>query len=306
MKFKNNTWLIIASFFAIYIFWGATYLFNKVGVMQEIPPFLWVGIRFVIAGILLFIIAHFSKNTLPSRSEIKNAIIAGILLITLGNGLLVWVLKYVDSGFVAMAFASQPLIILLLMRLLYRKRIQTKSWVGIFLGVLGMYLLINQGSLNILHQQKWVLAVLLCSITAWSLGLIFVSRTKSKNSHNTFYWVSGVQMFSAGSILLLISLLIEKPNFNELNINTDVIVSMLFLIIFGSLIAYLAFNYLLKYVAPHKVSTQALVNPIVAVLLGAIFLKEEFTMQSVIASTILLTGSYFINSTKNEPDYKEK
>ena len=300
MKFKNNTWLIIASFFAIYIFWGATYLFNKVGVMQEIPPFLWVGIRFSIAGILLFIIAHFSKNTLPSRSEIKNGIVAGFLLITLGNGLLVWVLKYIDSGFVAMAFASQPLIILLLMRILYGKRIQTKSWIGIFLGIFGMYLLINQESQNILHQHKLVLVVLLCSITAWSLGLIFVSRTKSKNSRHTFYWISGVQMFSAGSILLLISLLIEKPQFSELTINTEVVVSMLFLIIFGSLIAYLAFNYLLKYVAPHKVSTNALVNPIVAVILGAIFLNEEFTMQSVIASAILLTGSYFINSTKRE------
>ena len=300
MKLKNNTWLIIASFFAIYIFWGATYLFNKVGVIQEIPPFLWVGIRFVIAGILLFIIAHFSKNTLPSKSEIKNAIIAGFLLITLGNGLLVWVLKYIDSGFVAMAFASQPLIVLLLMRILYGTKIQTKSWIGIFLGILGMYLLFNQGSQNMINQHKFVLVVLLCSITAWSLGLIFVSKTKSKNSHHTFYWVSGVQMFSAGSTLLLISFLIEKPQLGELNINKETIISMLYLILFGSLIAYLAFNYLLKYVAPHKVSTQALVNPIVAVILGAIFLNEEFTMQSVIASAILLTGSYFINSTKSQ------
>lgn len=300
MEFKNNTWLIIASFFAIYFFWGATYLFNKVGVIQEIPPFLWVGIRFIIAGILLFIIAHFSKNTLPSQSEIKNAIIAGFLLITLGNGLLVWVLQYIDSGFVAMAFASQPLIVLLLMRILYGKRIQTKSWVGIFLGALGMYLLFNQKSDSILHHHKFVLVILLCSITAWSLGLIFVSRTKSKNSHRTFYWVSGTQMFSAGIILLLISLLIEKPKFSELNINSEVVVSILYLIFFGSLVAYLAFNYLLKYVAPHKVSTNALVNPIVAVILGAIFLNEEFTMQSVIASAILLTGSYFINSTKSE------
>ncbi len=300
MKLKNNTWLIIASFFAIYVFWGATYLFNKVGVMQEIPPFLWVGTRFLIAGILLFIIAHFSKNTLPSRSEIKNGIIAGFLLITLGNGLLVWVLKYIDSGFVAMAFASQPLIVLLLMRILYGKRIQLDSWVGIFLGVLGMYLLIDQGSQNMILHQKLILVVLMCSIIAWSFGLIFVSRTKSKNGHNTFYWVSGVQMFSAGILLLVLSFLIEKPQFSELNINNEVIISMIYLILFGSLVAYLAFNYLLKYVAPDKVSTQALINPIVAVILGTIFLNEEFTKQSVIASTILLTGSYFINSTKNE------
>ena len=203
-----------------------------------------------------------------------------------------------------MAFASHPLIVLLLMRVLYGKRIQSKSWIGIFLGVLGMYLLMNQGSQSILYQQKWVLVVLICSITAWSFGLIFVSKTKTKNSHRTFYWISGVQMFSAGISLILISLLIEKPQFSELNINNEVIISMVYLILFGSLVTYLAFNYLLKYVAPHKVSTQALVNPIVAVILGAVFLNEEFTMQSVIASTILLIGSYFINSTKDESENK--
>ena len=298
MKSKKNTWLIIAAFLAVYIFWGATYLFNKVGVMQQIPPFLWVGVRFAIAGMLLFVIAHFSKNTLPSWFDIKNAIIAGVLLITLGNGLLVWVLKYIDSSFVAMAFASQPLVVLLLMRILYGKRIQSKSWFGISLGILGMYLLVEQGSQNILIQQKLVLIVLLCAITAWSFGLIFISRTKSNNSQNTFYWVTGIQMFSAGLILIVISFIIEKPQFSELNINTKVIVSMVYLVLIGSVVAYLAFNYLLKYVAPDKVSTQALVNPIVAVILGVIFLNEEFTMQSVIASAILLTGSYFINSTK--------
>jgi len=145
MKFKNNTWIIIASFFAIYIFWGATYLFNKVGVMQQIPPFLWVGIRFTIAGILLFIIAHFSKNSLPSKSEIKNGIIAGFLLITLGNGLLVWVLKYIDSGFVAMVFASQPLIILLLIRMFLNSQTYLETNNG--------FILIKISAKNNLHLE---------------------------------------------------------------------------------------------------------------------------------------------------------
>ena len=300
MNFNNNTWLIIAAFFAVYIFWGATYSFNKVGVTQEFPPFLWVGVRFAIAGLLLFIIAYFSKNTLPSRADIKNAIIAGFLLIALGNGLLVWVLQYFDSGFVAMVFASQPLIILLFMRMLYGEKIQSKSWIGIFLGMFGMYLLVDQGPESLIFGQGLVFAVLIAAMISWSLGLIFISRTKSETSKNAFYWISASQMFSAGISLILISLLIEKPQFSELIINTEVVVSMTYLILLGSLVAYLAFNYLLKYVSPDKVSTQALVSPIVAVILGVIFLGEEFTTQSIVASAILLMGSYFINSTKSE------
>ena len=300
MNFNNNTWLIIAAFFAVYIFWGATYSFNKVGVTQEFPPFLWVGVRFAIAGLLLFIIAYFSKNTLPSRADIKNAIIAGFLLIALGNGLLVWVLQYFDSGFVAMVFASQPLIILLFMRMLYGEKIQSKSWIGIFLGMFGMYLLVDQGPESLIFGQGLVFAVLIAAMISWSLGLIFISRTKSETSKNAFYWISASQMFSAGISLILISLLIEKPQFSELIINTEVVVSMTYLILLGSLLAYLAFNYLLKYVSPDKVSTQALVSPIVAVILGVIFLGEEFTTQSIVASAILLMGSYFINSTKSE------
>ncbi len=300
MKSKNNSWLIIAAFLAVYIFWGATYSFNKVGVTQQIPPFLWVGVRFTIAGLLLFIIAYFSKNTLPSRADIKNAIIAGFLLIALGNGLLVWVLQYFDSGFVAMVFASQPLIILLFMRMLYGEKIQSKSWIGIFLGMFGMYLLVDQGPESLIFGQGLVFAVLIAAMISWSLGLIFISRTKSETSKNAFYWISASQMFSAGISLILISLLIEKPQFSELIINTEVVVSMTYLILLGSLLAYLAFNYLLKYVSPDKVSTQALVSPIVAVILGVIFLGEEFTTQSIVASAILLMGSYFINSTKSE------
>ena len=300
METKKNTWVIIAAFISVYIFWGATYLFNKIVVINQIPAFLWVGFRSLIAGMLLFIIAYYSKNKLPSRSDIKNGIIAGFLLITLGNGLLVWTLKYIDSGFVAMSFASQPLIVMLSMWVLYGKKIQLMSWIGIALGASGMYILIEKGGQNINHQNGFVLLVLISAIFSWSMGILFVSRTKSKNSQNTFYWVSGIQMFSAGIILLMMSLIIENPQFSTLNINTEVIVSMVYLVLFGSIAAYLAFNYLLQHVEPDKVSTQALVNPVVAVILGVFYLDEEFNIQSIMASTILLTGTYFINSTNTK------
>ena len=302
MSSNKNFWLIIISFLSVFLFWGSTYLFNKIGV-QVVPPFMWAGIRFTIAGVLLLIIASFSKNKKLQFMDIKNSVIAGILLIVLGNGLLVWALKFIDSGFAAMLFASQPLVVLLLMKALYGTPITTKSWIGIILGVLGMYLLVNRNSLAIPPQGLLLSSLALLS---WSYGMIFVSRNKTENSSHAFYWISGIQMFSAGIFNLLISFFIENTTINTNYLDNKLLFSMTYLVIFGSIIAYLAFNYLLKHVSPNKVSTTALVNPIVAVLLGALFLGEKLTNQSIIASTILLLGVYFIQSDKTSHKFKKK
>ena len=113
--------LIILSFFSIYVIWGSTYLFNKIAV-TELPPLMLASIRFITAGVLIFIIAaSMGKKLRITTKQLINCTIAGFLFLTFGNGGLVWALKYVDSGFAALEISAQPLIVLLMMLLLERK-----------------------------------------------------------------------------------------------------------------------------------------------------------------------------------------
>lgn len=136
---KNSKLLIIAAFFSIYFIWGSTYLFNKIAV-TEIPPLFLGGIRFFTAGVLIMLIARFMNISLKlSKSQFINSVIAAFLFLVYGNGVFVWALKYVDSGFAALLASTQPLFVLFLLRLIDGQKMQRKSVIGVLLGVFGMY-----------------------------------------------------------------------------------------------------------------------------------------------------------------------
>ncbi len=144
MRIPRNKVLVVLAFFAVYVIWGSTYLLNKIAV-SKISPLMLASIRFISAGTLVFGIAFFMKLKLYiTRKQLFNCSIAGFLFLTYGNGVFVWALKYVDSGFAALEASIQPLFVILLMRLLYGNRIYPKSLLGVFLGCLGMYLLVSQ------------------------------------------------------------------------------------------------------------------------------------------------------------------
>ena len=293
----NSKFLIISSFFAIYIIWGSTYLFNKIAV-SEIPPLLLSSTRFICAGFLILIIARIINSNLKiSRKQILNSIIAGFLFLVYGNGVFVWALKYVDSGFAALLASTQPLFVLFLMRLLDGKKMETKSIIGVCLGILGMYLLINQKGVS--SQENSVLGVfmILSCVLSWSYGSVFVSKA---DLHKNYFVSTGYQMLFAGLILLIGSFLFNETWVVPSELSTKAILSMVLLIVFGSIVAFTAFNYLLKVVSPEKVSTSAYVNPIVAMFLGWYILDEKLTPQSILAASILLLGVYFITSRKRK------
>ena len=124
---KNSKLLIISAFFSIYIIWGSTYLFNKIAVTELSPLFL-ASIRFLIAGGLIMIIAKLLKLPIGvTKNQLVNSAIAGFLFLVYGNGVFVWALKYVDTGFAALLASTQPLFVLFLLRLIDGKRLQKKS-----------------------------------------------------------------------------------------------------------------------------------------------------------------------------------
>ena len=295
MSKSQNALLIILAFFAIYVIWGSTYLMNKIAV-HELPPFMLASVRFSVAGILIFVLCKIMGIPLNiTKKQLLNSMIAGFLFLAFGNGFVVWALKYVDSGFAALEIAAQPLVILLLMRILEGKKIQTMSVVGVIIGILGIYLLVSQN--QVISQENSVLGMVMIffCMVSWAYGSLFVAKADLPKN---YFVNTGFQMFTAGIMLMVGSLLIGETWTLPTAWSSPVQYAMLFLIILGSIVAFTAFNYLLKVVSPEKVATSTYVNPIIALLLGWFFLDEQITTQSTIAAIVLLTGVYFINTRK--------
>ena len=147
MNDSKNPILIVIAFFSIYVIWGSTFMFNKIAV-TELPPFMLASVRFLVAGVLIFSIAKIIGLKLSiTKTQLKNTTIAGFLFLTFGNGVVVWALKYVDSGFAALEISAQPLVILLFMKFFEGKKIQPMSIIGVVLGIIGIFLLVSQKEL---------------------------------------------------------------------------------------------------------------------------------------------------------------
>ncbi|UII75794.1 EamA family transporter [Flagellimonas sp. HMM57] len=292
---SSNGALVILAFFAIYVIWGSTYLLNKIAVL-ELPAFMLASFRFITAGLLIFVLAKILgiKITI-TKKQLLNSTIAGFLFLSFGNGVVVWALRYVDTGFAALEISAQPLIILLLMRILQGKKIQPMSVIGVIFGIIGIYLLVSQK--QIISKEGSILGMVMIffCMLSWGYGSLFVAKADLP----TNYFVNtGYQMFTGGIILALMSLGFGESWSSPLVWSVKVQVVMLLLVVFGSILAFTSFNYLLKSVSPEKVATSTYVNPIVALILGWYFLNEQITVQSIFAAIVLLTGVYFINTKK--------
>lgn len=292
---KSNPLLIIVAFFSIYVFWGSTYVMNKLAV-TELDPLMLACIRFTTAGSLIFIIAKCLKLSLKiSKKQLLNCALAGFLFLAYGNGMFVWALQFVDSGFAAIEASLQPLLILVLMRIVDRKPIKLKSVVGIILGIIGIYLLVSQQELTTQDGSVLGMLVIFTCVLSWCIGSVFVSKAELPKN---FFVNTGYQMLLGGFMLGIASVISGESLSFPTTWQTSTQLSLLGLIFFGSIAAFTSFNYLLKVVSTEKVATSAYINPIIAIFLGWYFLDETITTQTLVSAAVLLTGVYFINSSK--------
>ena len=148
MQIKQEQLLIILSFAAIYFIWGSTYLVNWYAI-QDIPPFLMAGSRFLTAGLLLFGFMHLMGSPMPSRKNWWHAFITGSLFLSIGTGGVVWAEQFIDSNVAALLIGGEPLIIVLLMWQLKSKRPKWNGILGVILGMFGMYLLVTCNRINL-------------------------------------------------------------------------------------------------------------------------------------------------------------
>ena len=297
---KSEKGLIIIAFAIIYIVWGSTYLANEYAI-DTIPPWIMAGARFSVAGLLLFLVTWLLKTPFPTRKQFLNTWFLGFLFMSLGIGATVWAQQYVDSGFTALLIAANPLVIVLMLWVLQGVKPTVKSIFGIVLGILGMCLLFSDASIDLSGNALWGIMGILLSIFAWAYGSIIVSKLDLPASKMQR---AALQMFLGGFTLFLVSFFSDDwAKFSISQITPISFYCWLYLIFFGSIAAFTAFNYLLTKVSPEKVSTSTYVNPVIAIILGWWMRDEPLTLQMVLAGLIMLAGVFCINSSKVKKEH---
>lgn len=306
---KKDLIVLIAAFAAVYIFWGSTYLAVKYS-MQTLPPFLMAGARFLVAGLILFVWARFSRDyEAPKVVHWKTAFVVGTFLLLGGNGGVVLAQHFISSSLSALLVATEPLWIVLLSWLWLRTgRPNWKVAVGLLVGFVGVWLLIGgqpgaDETAGGYGQLIGTLAVLAGALS-WATGSIYGLRSPTPKSS---IMTAGMQMI-AGSLSLLVVGLIrgEWSRFDPAAVSSHSVFALLYLIIFGSLIGFTAYSWLLKNAQPSMVATYAYVNPVIAVLLGWGIAGESMNSQMLIGAFVVVVSVALITASKKTKPEDEK
>lgn len=293
MPSKNQTFLIIAALFCTYFIWGSTYLAIKFGI-ESFPPFLMGGIRFTVAGILLYIVKRFLGEPNPTRYQWLGATIVGILLPAMGNGTVCYVQQTVSSGVAALAIATVP-IWMAIFSSFWGHKIKGREWLGVAVGFVGIAMLNFGGSL---YGQLSSAFLLVFAAATWSFGSVWGKYL----SMPAGLMAPACQMLTGGIALLIFSTLQGEQYPSAISLKSWV--AILFLIVLGSLVAYSAYQYLLKTVRPLVASSNTFVNPIVAFAVGIWLANEYITTIEYAALAVILVGVFLVLSVSG--DNKEK
>lgn len=293
MPSKNQTLLIVVALFCTYFIWGSTYLAIRFG-LESFPPFLMAGVRVLVAGAILYAVLRFLGSENPTWAEWKGASIIGLLLPALGNGTVCYVQQTVSSSVAALAIATAP-IWMAIFASVWGHHITRQEWVGIFLGVLGIGLLNIGGSL---HGDYVSALLLIFAAASWSLGSIWSKHMAMP----TGLMGAACQMIAGGLFLMIASTYFNESWPTEISMKSWG--AMLYLVVLSSLVAYSAFQYLLKTVRPLVASSNTFVNPIVAFAVGIWFANEQITQNEYIALAVILIGVALILTSKNVDEIK--
>jgi drug/metabolite transporter (DMT)-like permease len=278
---------------AVYLIWGSTYLAIRFAI-ETIPPFLMAGCRYLTAGALIYGWSRLRGAPRPTLIQWRSALILGAFLLLIGNGGVVWAEQHVDSGLAALLISTEPLWIVLLVWLQTgRKRPDWRVVTGLVLGFIGLVMLVRpgSGSVNALGA-----AVLGLASLCWAWGSLYGQRAPLPSSPLA---ATGMQMLSGGAWLILASTLSGEPSrFALAAVSVKSLLALGYLIVFGAIVAFTAYVWLLRVAPPVLVSTYAYVNPVVAVLLGWLFAGEPLTGKTLAAAAVILTGVALISSAQ--------
>jgi len=278
---------LAAAFGAVYLIWGSTYLAIRVAI-ETIPPFVMAGSRFLLAGAILYIWSAARGSGRPSRVHWLTALIVGGLLLAGGNGAVTWSEQEVPSGLAALVVATIPIWMVLLDAIRPGGTRPTKFTIlGVVIGFFGIALLFGPANLSAAGGIRPIsMIVLFFAPLSWAIGSLY-SRGAPKPQAPL--QGIGMQMLCGGALLLIAATATGQwSQFDAASVSPASIVSFLYLVVFGSIIAYSAYIWLLTATSPAKVSTYAYVNPVVAVFLGWAVASEPVTPAMLGAMAIIL------------------
>jgi len=279
---------VLAAFAGIYIIWGTTYLAIAFAV-HTMPPFISGVARFALAGLLMYVWLR-ARNPHPFAGvSVPMMALTGVLLSGIGNGFVLWAQQGIPSGIAALIVASVPVLVLIFDWAFFSKRAPTKQALfGIAVAIAGVATIVmHTRTLSGNAQPMYVLAMLVAT-TGWSIGTLVQKRAATQATVLSF--TCGQMLFGAAAQLLLSLVTGEWSRFDPAAISWQGVVAIAYLVVFGSIIGLNCYLWLLTRVAAPKVATYALVNPVVALVLGAVVLGERITLLAMVAAVLVLIG----------------
>jgi drug/metabolite transporter (DMT)-like permease len=292
-------WKTLLAFAIIYLVWGTTFLAIRVGV-REVPPFLLAAMRFLVAGLALYgwMIAQGERS--PTARQWTSATLLAILIFVLDYGLLFWAEQRVPSGIAAVMMATIPVFMALSEIIFLRtQRLTVRLALALLIGIGGVAVLMSR-SLNLGGapiDSAGAMALMIASMS-WSVSSALTRKLPLPPSK---VMSSGAQMLAGGVLLALTAAALgEFRGFHPGNISSGVWLSLLYLIVAGSIIAFTAYVWLIHHESPTKVGTYAYVNPVVAVLVGYLLGGEELGVRTVLGTACVLVSVVVITTTKGK------
>ena len=286
---------ILLALLAVYIAWGSTYLAILYGV-ESIPPFLLAGTRFLIAGSIVYIWRRLAGDPVPSRVQWRSAGVIGLLLLVGGNGGVTWAEQHVPSGIAALLVAAVPLWMVVLDAL--RPGGNRPNWqtgLGVLVGLAGIGILVgpSEWSGNHLNLDSLGVAVLLLAALSWAIGSLY---SRGADLPSSALLGTGMEMLAGSAGLFLMATVTgEWSRLDLAAVTPRSLGGLAYLIVFGSLVGFVAYTWLLRVAPTPLVATYAYVNPLIAVLLGSLFAQEAFTPRLLLAAAVIVSAVVLIN-----------
>ena len=283
---------IVAAFAVIYLVWGTTFAGIKLA-LTAFPPFIAGGTRMVFASVLMYVWLRW-RNANPLKGvNVFQAALCGLLMIGIGNGLVVWAQQDVPLGIAALVVASVPAFVLMLNWLFYARITPTRlALIGMLIAMIGFVAVVaNTRSLGG-HITAMHVAALVIAVIGWSIGTLQQRKAMGSDSSTAavFAFTCVLLFFGGAFQLLFASLSHEWTQLDIHRLTPLAVTAMLYLIVMGSVVGFSCYIWLLQHVPAQRVATYALINPLVALLLGAIFMNEPLSPKIAVAVLLVLAG----------------
>jgi drug/metabolite transporter (DMT)-like permease len=288
----GHPWKVALAFFAVYVCWGMTYLAMRVAVVS-IPPHLLSGTRFLLAGLILYGWSRKHGAEAPDPEHWRSATVIGAFLLLGGNASVAWAEQRVPSGLAAVLIAVAPIWMVGMEWARGGARPSKQVMLGLLLGLAGLILLVSSRSDPGSRVDLTGAVILFLASASWAWGSVW---SKSAALPKSPFLATGMEMIAGGVLLLITAALAGQfGHFDPKRVSLEAALSWLYLVVFGSLIGFTAYIWLLRVTSIAKAGTYAYVNPIVAVFLGWAVLNESVTLRMLLAASIILLGVGLVN-----------